>query len=857
MSASYPDVTALPPAFSPPTNGGSKDEDRLYTERLEFMGNEAHEVLTGHTIPEMVKVVTYRGDCNKHLQLCARAMNSFMRENYTGFIRNVGKNIYPLIIASDYEPGFEGVGSSFTLFLKDGSQHKIAPTANSDYEIYKALSHMSLAMFIILTPHLENPKNIAWRGKINELKNHIEIFRDAAINSEKPATLKELLENLIVIYLTFINTILKDGTFSLESFTKFTSEAFNFIRVNMAAATLEQARCILPAMIKWKRMLGPAEWSKVYIMIPTVWPVALNSPRLQLFERIIDPDKVNTHIITSEHPRSHEEARDVVGRVVGDRTVGRLVFGTADKKAVLKVLALSSRTDVVADDFELSLNKVFDDLPPEDKALVYPPRKERPSGAPVASSASDVDENGIPSACPMHKPRAAAAAATAVSVATSSSPATSTDPAGIKIIRRARLVGKSGLFDIGIADGLIRSVDPAESTTHLDAQARFAPSSSGCLLSSAGELDAAGRTVLPGFVDAHIHVDKCYLLSRCCAAKGDFPEALSETLAAKKNFTVADVQARARRLIESQIAHGTTFMRAHVEVDPIVGMTALDAILPLKEEYNWAITIQINVFAQEGITNQPGQVELMREALKRGCECVGSAPYCDPQPQSNIGIIFDLAQEFNVFVDFHLDYHLEGKPSLLSAVLMHTLARGFQGRVCCGHMTHLSTLPMEELQKVGKELADAGVSVLCLPASDVCMMGRADNGNKRRGVCPVHLLHNVGVCGALATNNVQNLFTFTGDGDVLKVATLTAQMLQLTSTSDAELCLAMASTHAARAIGRPQHLHTVAVGASADLCIIKGESALELLACPPVERVVIKSGRVVSQTSLQQRLFKS
>lgn len=730
----FPDVSALPPAFPAPPSGGSKDEDRLYQERLEFMGNEADEILAGTPIPDMVKVVTYRGDCNKHLQLCARAMNSFMRENYSGFIRNVGKNIYPLIVASDYEPGFEGVGSSFTLYLKDGSQHKIAPTASSDYEIYKALSHMSLAMFIILTPHLENPKNISWRGKINELKNHIEVFRDAAINSDKPATLKELLENLVVIYLKFINTILADGTFSLESFTKFTSEAFAYIRVNMAAATLEQAKCILPAMLKWKKMLGPAEWSKVYIMIPTVWPVALNSPRLQLFERIIDPDKVNTHIITSEHPRSHEEARDVVGRVVGDRTVGRLVFGTADKKAVLKVLALSSRTDVVADDFELSLNKVFDDLPPEDKALVYPPRKDRPTGMSASpnpnpnsnpsTSLSDVDENGIPSACPMHKPKAASQ----TSPKDASCPATSSvaDPARLNIIRRARLIGKSGLYDITLSDGVIKSIEPAQSITHLEAQERFNPSnaSSGCLLSSAGELDAAGRTVLPGFVDAHIHVDKCFLLSRCCAARGDFPEALSETLAAKKSFSVADVQARARRLIESQIAHGTTFMRAHVEVDPIVGLTALDAILPLKEEYKWAITIQINVFAQEGITNQPNQVELMREALRRGCECVGSAPYCDPQPQSNIGIVFDLAQEFNVLVDFHLDYHLEGKPSLLSAVLMHTLARGFQGRVCLGHMTYLSTLPSDELEAVCKELAQAGVSVLSLPASDVCMMGR-------------------------------------------------------------------------------------------------------------------------------------
>lgn len=55
---------------------------------------------------------------------------------------------------------------------------------------------------------------------------------------------------------------------------------------------------------------------------------------------------------------------------VGDRSVGRLVFGTADTKAKMKVLALSSRTDVVADDFEVHLNDLIAKLSAEDKKLI-------------------------------------------------------------------------------------------------------------------------------------------------------------------------------------------------------------------------------------------------------------------------------------------------------------------------------------------------------------------------------------------------------------------------------------------------------------------------------------------------------
>ena len=798
------------------------EEERSTISRLHDMKMSDEVLSLG--LGELVSVVSYRGDPDRHLQLCARQMNSFMRENYKGFIYNCGRNIYPLIIASDYEPGFEGVGSTFTLYLRDGSQHKIAPTVSSNYEMFKALSHMSLCLFVILSPHFNNPKNISWKGKVTELKSNIENFKDALINSSKDATLKEQLLSLATTYINFIDEIVKNGTFDIDQFLSFTREAFSKIRVFMSEATLCQARAILPAMIKWKKMLGPEEWSKVYVMIPTVWPVALNSPRLQLFERLIDPDKVATHIITSEFPRNFEECRDTVGRVVGDRSVGRLVFGTADTKAKMKVLALSSRTDVVADDFEINLQRVVEELDPIDASYVNP---------------SVIDQRAastIPPACPMY----------AISKAKNSSSISSSGKNLPVAIRRAKLLNKTGLWDIVCTPcGRIASISNSPDGTVFDGIEETKSN-------SYNNIDAAGALVIPGFVDAHVHLDKCYLLDRCRAIAGDFPEALSQTLDAKRNFTVEDIAKRARKLIEKEISFGTSIMRAHVEVDPIIGNKAVTAVVPLKHEYATHITIQIAVFAQEGITNQPGQVEMLKEALKMGCDVIASAPYCDPSPEKNIDIIFDLAKEFNVPVDFHLDYHLEGKPSLLDYVIEQTIKHGWQNKVCLGHMTYLSTLTSESISKVGESLKNAGISILALPASDICMMARADNGNRRRGVCPVHELSSKGACCAFATNNVQNLFTFTGDGDVLKVGTLLCQLLQLTSESGTNLALEMATTIAAKAIGVK---HGLEVGNFADLVLLEGESSMTLLAAPPIERVVIKKGKLVSRSTYTTTLL--
>jgi cytosine/creatinine deaminase len=174
------------------------------------------------------------------------------------------------------------------------------------------------------------------------------------------------------------------------------------------------------------------------------------------------------------------------------------------------------------------------------------------------------------------------------------------------VIKNASLLGRAGRWNIFIVDGMIvKIVDADVSDASLIAQ-------------EYSVLDASSKLVLPGFVDAHVHLDKCYLLDRCQAIRGDFSEAMSETLAAKKSFSSEDVRNRAKRLIENQISFGTTLMRTHVEVDPIVGFLSLRVILALRKEYENLITIQVAVFAQEGITNQPGQREMMWEALQMG-----------------------------------------------------------------------------------------------------------------------------------------------------------------------------------------------------------------------------------------------
>ncbi len=400
----------------------------------------------------------------------------------------------------------------------------------------------------------------------------------------------------------------------------------------------------------------------------------------------------------------------------------------------------------------------------------------------------------------------------------------------LKIIN-ATLPGKTDRWNIAIENGYISEIAPAKSNLETNKKV----------------LDARGKLLIPGLVDAHIHLDKALLLDRYPAVEGTFTEALQKTLQAKKEYTLADIQTRARTIIEQAIAFGTTAMRTHVEVDPIIQLKSMQALLPLKKEYAWGITLQLAVFAQEGITNRSGTTSLLKEAMAMGGDVIGSAPYVDPNPQENIRIIFEIAQEFNCDVDFHLDFLDDDAPLLLPVVIEETIKYNWQHRVCLGHMTKLAGLTPTELAAFIPSLKEAGIAILALPATDLYMMARQDTHNVRRGVAPIDRLAESGIKVGIATNNVQNLFTPFGDGDMLKICTLLAQVLQLGTTSSHQLCLEMATSRAARAIGIKDY--GIEVGKIADLVLLEADSVSAAIGTAPLNRTTIKRGQIVAQSN--------
>jgi cytosine/creatinine deaminase len=295
-------------------------------------------------------------------------------------------------------------------------------------------------------------------------------------------------------------------------------------------------------------------------------------------------------------------------------------------------------------------------------------------------------------------------------------------------------------------------------------------------------------------------------------------------------------------VLEHAIVHGTTRMRTHVEIDPRIGLRGFEAVKALKRDYAWALDLSLCVFPQEGLTNDPGSEELLIQALRNGGDVIGGCPYTDTDPKAHLARIFDLAQEFDVDVDLHLDFDLDPSWSHLDEVCRQTEQRGYQGRVAIGHVTKLSALPPERLKPVIERLVQTGVAVTVLPATDLYLMGRGATHNVPRGLTAAHKLVASGVLCSVATNNLLNPFTPFGDASLLRMANFYANVAHAT-VGEFDTCLDLVTELPARLMNLRDY--GIVVGHPADLVVLDTHDRRFAIAELPDVLAGFKSGRQV------------
>jgi cytosine deaminase len=402
------------------------------------------------------------------------------------------------------------------------------------------------------------------------------------------------------------------------------------------------------------------------------------------------------------------------------------------------------------------------------------------------------------------------------------------------LIRNARLQHRNELVDIAVNDGQFAKIGTIDAADRANRA-----------------IDAGGRLVVPPLIDAHVHLDAVLTVGQPrYNSTGTLLEGIQIWSERKPSLTHEDVKQRALAEIRWEVAQGTLYIRSHVDVcDP--NLTALKALLEVREEVRDICTLQLVAFPQDGILSFPRGKELMREAMELGCDLVGGIPHYEwtrDMGVEDVHYAFALAREFNRDIDCHCDETDDPLSRFTEVMAADTMEQGWQGRVTASHCTAMHSYDNAYAFKLIRLLAAAQVNVIANPFDNVILQGRFDTYPKRRGITRVKELLAAGVNVALGHDSIMDPWFPLGKGDMLAAAQLALFLCQMSGYDEINEVLDLITTRAAKTL-RIEDQYGIEEGKPADFLIFDATSAFEALRLVPARLHVFKHGREIATTT--------
>lgn len=269
--------------------------------------------------------------------------------------------------------------------------------------------------------------------------------------------------------------------------------------------------------------------------------------------------------------------------------------------------------------------------------------------------------------------------------------------------------------------------------------------------------DCAGKMVLPPFVESHVHLDTCLTAGKPrWNMSGTLFEGIQCWEEYKPFLTKQEVKDRVNKALRLQAANGIQYVRTHVDInDP--KLTALEAILELREEVRSFIDIQIVAFPQYGILSYPKGAELLEQALKMGADAAGAIPHFEFTREysvESLNICFELAQKYNKLIDVHCDEIDDEASRGLETLAARAYETGMGEMVTASHTTAMHSYNNAYVIRLMRLLKLSGINFVANPCVNVHLGGRTDTYPKRRSMTRVKELTAEGINVSFGSDDI-------------------------------------------------------------------------------------------------------
>lgn len=405
--------------------------------------------------------------------------------------------------------------------------------------------------------------------------------------------------------------------------------------------------------------------------------------------------------------------------------------------------------------------------------------------------------------------------------------------ASLKWINNVRLPWREGLWQIEIADGHIARITPQPQ------QATPAEAS----------LDGEGGLACAPFIEPHIHLDTTQTAGEpAWNQSGTLFEGIERWAERKALLSHQDVKQRALQTLKWQIANGIQFVRTHVDVsDP--SLTALKAMLELKEEVAPWITLQIVAFPQEGILSYPNGETLLEEALRLGADVVGAIPHYEFTREYGVESLhktFALANRYDKLIDVHCDEIDDEQSRFVETVAALAHRDGNGARVTASHTTAMHSYNGAYTSRLFRLLKLSGINFVANPLVNIHLQGRFDHYPKRRGITRVKEMLEAEINVCFGHDDVFDPWYPLGTANMLQVLHMGLHVCQLMGYEQIDAGLDLITHNSARTLQLSGY--GIQSGHEASLIILPAESGFDAVRRQVPVRYSLRRGEVIAAT---------
>jgi cytosine deaminase len=394
--------------------------------------------------------------------------------------------------------------------------------------------------------------------------------------------------------------------------------------------------------------------------------------------------------------------------------------------------------------------------------------------------------------------------------------------------------GRNGV-DIACAGGKIAAIEPN-------------------IAAEAGRtIKAHGRLASPPFVDCHFHMDATLSLGLPrLNQSGTLLEGIALWGELKPLLTPEAVAERALRYLDLAVSKGLLAIRTHVDICDD-RLTAVDALLDVKERIAPYIDLQLVAFPQDGYLRSPNAAENLKRALDKGVDVVGGIPHFErtmAEGAASVTALCEIAAERGLPVDMHCDESDDPLSRHIETLAFETQRLDLQGRVAGSHLTSMHSMDNYYVSKLLPLIAEAGIHAIPNPLINIVLQGRHDSYPKRRGMTRVPELRAHGINVAFGQDCCMDPWYSLGGADMLDVAHMGLHVAQMTSREAMRFCYEAVTTNAAKAMQLEGY--GLAVGNNADMVVLQAADPIEAIRLRARRLFVIRRGKVIAESAAEE-----